>query len=82
MVDMSAIFVAIAGLVIENATQRRTFAQQCCGVLERIADGALSERWQLVADRLVNLISELMDTEVVKSSLTFQPLLQRLTRQT
>uniref|UniRef100_F1KQ69 Proteasome-associated protein ECM29 n=1 Tax=Ascaris suum TaxID=6253 RepID=F1KQ69_ASCSU len=82
VVDMSAIFIAIAGLVIENATQRRTFAQQCCGVLERIADGALSERWQLVADRLVNLISELMDTEVVKSSLTFQPLLQRLTRQT
>uniref|UniRef100_A0A915BK96 Proteasome-associated protein ECM29-like protein n=4 Tax=Parascaris TaxID=6254 RepID=A0A915BK96_PARUN len=82
VIDMSAIFIAIAGLVSENASQRRTFAQQCCGVLERIADGALSGRWQLVADRLVHLISELMDIEVVKSSLTFQPLLQRLIKQT
>ncbi|KHN87201.1 Proteasome-associated protein ECM29 -like protein [Toxocara canis] len=76
--DMSTQFMAVACLLLDNANQRRSFAQQCCVVLERITEGALSGRWRLVTTTISDLTSKLMNSEVVDSSLTFGPLLRRL----
>lgn len=68
MVDLTSLFLAVASLLVENVSQRHTFALQCCAVLERIAKLAESKECISSVGLRGDVVSKLKSTAVVQAS--------------
>ncbi|KAL3985719.1 Proteasome stabiliser family protein [Acanthocheilonema viteae] len=68
-IDFTALFLAVGLLLIENdIAQRRTFARQCCIVLEYVVRQAQSRRCILSLRKHKDFVETLMKTSIVNSS--------------
>ncbi|KAM3717041.1 Proteasome adapter and scaffold protein [Dirofilaria immitis] len=76
-VDFTALFVVIGSLLTENdISQRRTFAQQCCGVLEYVVKRAQKKECILALHNHKDMVEILKKTTIVKSSALLDDLLK------
>uniref|UniRef100_A0A158Q7N0 Non-specific serine/threonine protein kinase n=1 Tax=Elaeophora elaphi TaxID=1147741 RepID=A0A158Q7N0_9BILA len=73
--DFTDLFVVVGALLVENdITQRRTFAQQCCIVLESIVKQALNNRCIFSLLKCKDSVETLKKTTVVNLSSLFDDL--------
>uniref|UniRef100_A0A1I8EZK5 Vac14_Fab1_bd domain-containing protein n=1 Tax=Wuchereria bancrofti TaxID=6293 RepID=A0A1I8EZK5_WUCBA len=74
-IDFTALFVVVGSLLIENdVSQRRTFAQQCCIVLEYIIKRAQNKKCILSLYKHRDTVETLKKITVVKSSVVVESL--------
>ncbi|VDO34552.1 unnamed protein product [Onchocerca flexuosa] len=75
--DFTTLFVAVSLLLTENdISQRRTFAQQCCLVLEYIVKRTRNKECILSLHKHKDIMETLMKTTIVKSSALLDNLLK------
>ncbi|VDK69522.1 unnamed protein product [Onchocerca ochengi] len=75
--DFTTLFLAVSSLLTENdISQRRTFAQQCCFVLEYIVKRAQNKECILSLHKHTNIMETLKKATIVKSSALLDNLLK------
>ncbi|VDO45577.1 unnamed protein product [Brugia timori] len=68
-IDFTALFVVVGSLLVENdVSQRHTFTQQCCVVLEYIIKRAQNKKCILLLYKHKDTVETLKKITVVKSS--------------
>uniref|UniRef100_A0A915PHK3 ARM repeat superfamily protein n=1 Tax=Setaria digitata TaxID=48799 RepID=A0A915PHK3_9BILA len=67
--DFTSLFVVVGSILIENdISQRRTFAQQCCVVLEYIVKGTQEKGCILFLKKHQDIVEKLKKTTIVRLS--------------